>query len=139
MPARVSRVAAVLEKHLKIRLSDHDLYVNVAGGIRIAEVGVELPLAAALYSARTGLPVPSRLASAGELSLAGELRPIRRMNSRVKAANSLGFDRFLGPRAEKGERGGSDKWSSVNDLCTAISLLFKDLAKKRLTAWFGMR
>jgi hypothetical protein len=56
--ARVSRVAATLEKHLKLRLSDHDLYVNVAGGIRITEVGVELALAAALHSARTAFPFP---------------------------------------------------------------------------------
>ncbi|MFA6505889.1 MAG: DNA repair protein RadA [Treponemataceae bacterium] len=128
--ARVSRVAAVLEKHLKVRLSDHDLYVNVAGGIRISEVGVELPLAAALYSARTGLPVPSLLASAGELSLAGELRPIRRLSARIKAARGLGFDRFLGPRAEKSERENSDNWSSVVDLRAAITLLFKDLKEK---------
>ena len=127
--ARVSRVAAVLEKHLKIRLSDHDLYVNVAGGIRIAEVGVELPLAAALYSARTGLPLPSRLALSGELSLAGELRPIRRMAARVKAARGLGFERFLGPRAEKGEREAGDNWSSSADLRSAMASLFKDAEK----------
>jgi DNA repair protein RadA/Sms len=95
--ARVSRVAATLEKHLNLRLSDHDLYINVAGGIRIAEVGVELALAMALYSARTGLSLPTGTAVAGELSLAGELRPIRRLASRLKAARSLGFEDFLGP------------------------------------------
>ncbi|HTO23790.1 MAG TPA: DNA repair protein RadA, partial [Spirochaetia bacterium] len=51
---RVARTAAVLEKHLGLHLAEHDLYVNVAGGIRISEVGVELPVALALYSARTG-------------------------------------------------------------------------------------
>ena len=55
---RVSRMAAVLEKHLKVRLSDQDIYVNVGGGIRIGEVGIELPLAACLYSARLNQPVP---------------------------------------------------------------------------------
>ena len=57
---RVARMAAVLEKHLGLHLAEHDIYVNVAGGIRIAEVGVELPLALALYSARTGLCPPGR-------------------------------------------------------------------------------
>src|SRR6056297_1073189 len=48
---RVSRIAAVLEKHLSLRSSDHDIYINVAGGIKLDEVGIELPLAVALYSA----------------------------------------------------------------------------------------
>lgn len=127
--ARVSRVAAVLEKHLKVRLSDHDLYVNVAGGIRIAEVGVELALAAAVYSARTGLPVPAKLALSGELSLAGELRPIRRMAARVKAARGLGFERFFGCRAEKSETEKADEWSSFTDLRAAMASLFAGPAK----------
>jgi DNA repair protein RadA/Sms len=97
---RVSRVAAALEKHLGLRLSDQDLYVNVAGGIRITEVGVELALACALYSARTGLALPGGLAIAGELSLTGELRPVNRLPARIKTAASLGFGSFLYPKPE---------------------------------------
>ena len=92
---RVSRVSAAIEKYLGLRLSDQDLYVNAAGGIRVTEVGVELALACALYSARTGLPLPSDLAIAGELSLTGEIRPVRRLASRVKTAANLGFNSFL--------------------------------------------
>jgi DNA repair protein RadA/Sms len=95
--ARVSRVAAAIEKYLGLRLSDQDLYVNVAGGIRITEVGAELALACAIYSARTGLPVPAKTAIAGELSLTGEVRPLRRLAARVRAAGSLGFGAFIGP------------------------------------------
>jgi DNA repair protein RadA/Sms len=102
--ARVSRVAAALEKHLGIRLSDQDIYVNVAGGIRIAEVGAELALGCAIYSARTGLVLPAELAIAGELSLTGEIRPVRRVPGRVRAARSLGFTQFLGPRGSEGPR-----------------------------------
>jgi DNA repair protein RadA/Sms len=98
--ARVSRVAAALEKHLNLRLSDQDLYVNVAGGIRITEVGVELALACALYSARTGLPLPACLAIAGELSLTGELRPVSRLAQRIKTARNLGFNALLGSMPE---------------------------------------
>ena len=100
--ARVSRVAAVIEKHLGLRLSDQDLYINIAGGIRIAEVGVELALACALYSARTGVPVPAKTAIAGELSLAGEVRPISRLPARVRTARNLGFTGFLGPVSPAG-------------------------------------
>jgi DNA repair protein RadA/Sms len=116
---RVSRVAATLEKHLNIRLSDHDLYINVAGGIRITEVGVELALAAALYSARTGLPLPAQTAVTGELSLAGEVRPVRRPSSRVKTAQSLGFTGFLGPAGE-----GVPEGASVPTLKAAIKALY---------------
>ena len=94
---RVARIAATVEKALAIRLSDQDIFVNVAGGIRINEVGVELALAAALYSARTGQPLPSQTAIAGELSLSAEVRSVRRLGSRLKTAASLGFTRFIGP------------------------------------------
>ena len=62
---RVARMAAVLEKHLGLHLAEHDIYVNVAGGIRITEVGVELPIALALYSARVTAPLPAHLAVIG--------------------------------------------------------------------------
>jgi DNA repair protein RadA/Sms len=95
---RVSRVAAVLEKHVGVSFSDQDLYVNVAGGMRIAEVGIELPLAMALYSARTGKSVPKGLTVTGELSLAGEVRPVGNLARRVRAAAELGFTRTIGPQ-----------------------------------------
>ncbi|GHV04389.1 DNA repair protein RadA [Spirochaetia bacterium] len=113
--ARVSRVAAALEKHLGLRLSDQDLYVNVAGGIRINEVGVELALGCAIYSARTGLPLPAGLVIAGELSLTGEIRPVRRLAGRIKTARGLGFDRFIGP--EEGAE-------AVKDIKSAVRLIF---------------
>ncbi|GHU08934.1 DNA repair protein RadA [Spirochaetia bacterium] len=132
--ARVSRVAATLEKYLGLRLSDQDLYVNVAGGFRIAEVGVDLALAAAIYSARTGIPVPLRTAIAGELSLAGELRPVRRIAGRIRGAGNLGFERFAGPPLPAGESlPGEAEDSSppaaishiqVRDLKSAIKNLF---------------
>ncbi|MCL2126736.1 MAG: DNA repair protein RadA [Treponema sp.] len=111
---RVSRVAAALEKHLGLRLSDQDLYVNVAGGIRITEVGVELALACALYSARTSLALPAGLAISGELSLTGEIRPVSRLPLRIKTARSLGFDSFLCPSPEssagaKGQKPGGQE------------------------------
>ncbi|MBE3065358.1 MAG: DNA repair protein RadA, partial [Spirochaetes bacterium] len=101
---RVARMAAVLEKHLGLHLAEHDIYVNVAGGIRIAEVGVELPIGLALYSARVGTPLPSRLAVVGEVSLTGEVRPVPGLEKRVRAARELGFDRMIGPRDDSSPR-----------------------------------
>ena len=116
---RVSRVAAVLEKHAGARFSDQDIYVNVAGGMRLTEPGIDLALASALYSARSSLALPAGAALAGELSLAGEIRPVRHMRRRAKAAQSLGFDRVIGP-AEEGGR----EWRAVADLKAALRELF---------------
>ena len=122
---RVSRVAATLEKHLGLRLSDQDLYVNVAGGIRINEVGVELALAFALYSARTGLALPGGLVIAGELSLTGELRPVSRLASRVKTSQSLGFTSFLCPKPEAKEPlEPSVKIKPAKDIKSAVKIIY---------------
>ena len=97
-PLRVSRIAAVLEKQTRLDFSSQEIYVNVAGGLRLTEPAVDLPLACALYSARTGQALPDGAALAGELSLAGEIRPVRSMDRRAKAAAQLGFAHILGPR-----------------------------------------
>jgi DNA repair protein RadA/Sms len=117
--ARVSRVAAVLEKHAGARFSDQDIYVNVAGGMRLTEPGIDLALACALYSARTSLALPAGAAMAGEISLAGEVRPVRHMRRRAKAAAALGFDLLLGPAEE-----GGGEWKAVSDLKGALRVLF---------------
>ena len=129
---RVSRVSAALEKHLGLRLSDQDLYVNAAGGIRTADVGVELALACALYSARTGLALPANLAIAGELSLTGEIRPVRRLAGRVKTAINLGFNSFLGPTTGEGSTGEIRSISGLQaaaDIKTAIKLIYGNKKK----------
>ncbi len=97
--ARVTRIAAVLEKHAHVQLSEQDIYVNVAGGIRLNEVSIDLPLALALYSAATGKALPDKLVSIGELSLAGEVRPVGYGEKRVKGAMEMGFKTILAPRA----------------------------------------
>jgi DNA repair protein RadA/Sms len=90
-------MAAVLEKHLKARLADQDLYVNVGGGLRVAEVGIELPLAMALYSARINQPVPALTAVVGEVSLAGEVRAVPNLERRARAVAEMSFTRLVYP------------------------------------------
>ncbi len=125
---RVSRIAAVLEKLLSVRFSDQDIYINVAGGIRLGEVGIELPLALALYSARTGIPVPKQAALAGEISLAGEIRPTAHMQRRVRTAAEMGFKRFIGPRDVRAADGvmesGQNGFQQVQSLAEAVRLVF---------------
>ena len=93
--ARVSRVAAILERHAGLMLSDQDIYVNVGGGMKLSEVSIELALAIALYSSRMDIPVPDDLAAFGELSLAGEVRPVSSSARRMKALSDMGFKRAI--------------------------------------------
>ena len=93
--ARVSRVAAVLERHAGLSLSDQDIYVNVAGGLRIADTGAELALALALFSARSEKALPSDLVAVGEVSLAGEVRAVTHLRRRIKTAVDTGLSSWL--------------------------------------------
>lgn len=89
--SRVQRVAAIMDRHASIRLSDKDIYVNVAGGVKVNDVSVELALAMALWSAANNTKLPSKLVAFGELSLAGEVRPVAFSERKLKAASDMGF------------------------------------------------
>jgi DNA repair protein RadA/Sms len=124
---RVSRIAAILEKHTGLRFSDQDIYVNVAGGMRLTEPGIDLALACALYSARSGVALPANTALAGELSLAGELRQVKQMRKRVKAASALGFSRIIGPAIDLTTESKSQReaeiWTPAVDIKASLKLL----------------
>lgn len=100
--ARVSRVAAILEKSVGLKFFEKDIYVNVAGGIKLKESAVECALAVALYSAASGVSVPCSLAVMGELSLQGEVRSVSRLGGRAKTAASLGFTKIYAREKEEG-------------------------------------
>jgi DNA repair protein RadA/Sms len=123
-PRSVSRAAAVLEKHAGIRFSDQDIYVNVAGGIRINEVGIELPLAMALYSARTDIAVRPGTTIAGEVSLAGEIRPIAHLKRRIKTAEEMGFSNFIGPASLREGDEPAESWKKVSSIRESIRAVF---------------
>ncbi|MFA6844446.1 MAG: DNA repair protein RadA [Sphaerochaetaceae bacterium] len=118
---RVLRVSAILERHTSLALNDQDIYVNVAGGIKLSEVSIELPLALALWSAYKNVSLPSQLVSFGELSLAGEVRPVGFSDKRVKASLEMGFDRLLVAKGTK--LGKLINASAVSNIKEALSLL----------------
>ena len=115
---RVARVAAVIEKRCGLKFSDQDIYVNVAGGVRLTESSIDAALACALYSARTDIPLKNDTAVFGELSLAGEIRPVTKTKQRVKAAQNLGFSNVIAPEAEEG----ATKTANIKEI---IKTLFK--------------
>ena len=108
-PARVSRIAAVLEKRIGLTFSDQDIYINVAGGIRLRESASDLALAVALYSARTDLLPNERACYVGEISLAGEIRPVKKASMRLKMAATLGLPKIYVPESRDAELEQADK------------------------------
>src|SRR6266567_485529 len=100
---RLSMVLAVLEAHCGVRLSGHDVYLNVAGGLRIQEPAADLAAAAALVSSLAHAPLPADAVYFGEISLSGAVRPVAQTAARLKEAAKLGFVRALAPEAARGE------------------------------------
>lgn len=102
--ARVSRIAAVLEKRLGLKFSDQDIYINVGGGRRLKESAIDLSLAAALYSARCDIALQRAYVLIGEISLAGEVRLVPMLKKRIQTAISLGFDNVYTASCEDGSK-----------------------------------
>ncbi len=89
--ARLSMVLAVLEARCGFSFSGKDVYLNVAGGLRITEPAADLAVAAALISAQNDEPMPSESVVFGEIGLSGEIRPVGQSDLRLKEAQKLGF------------------------------------------------
>lgn len=96
---RLKTLLAVLEKREGLTLSEHDVFVNVAGGVRLTEPAVDLGVALAVTSSFRDEPVRSGLVAVGEVGLNGEVRAIARTQQRVAEAAKLGFDRMVLPRS----------------------------------------
>ncbi|MGE3334493.1 MAG: DNA repair protein RadA [Rhodospirillaceae bacterium] len=107
--ARLNMVLAVLEARCGLAFTGHDLYLNVAGGLRIQEPAADLAVAAALVSALTGDPVPADAVVFGEIGLSGEVRTVAQRDVRLKEAAKLGFKQAWIPRsARKTEQKAAD-------------------------------
>jgi DNA repair protein RadA/Sms len=95
--ARLSMILAVLEAHCGVRLSQHDVYLNVAGGYRVGEPAADMAVAAALVSSLAGLALPADCVYFGEVSLSGAVRPVAHTAQRLKEAEKLGFSKAVLP------------------------------------------
>lgn len=132
--ARISRIAAVLEKRIGIAFSDQDIYVNVAGGIRLHESASDLALAIALYSSRTDL-LPNTAASyVGEISLAGEIRPVKKLAARIKISESLGLPKIYTPESRDTE---DFETASANTGAAHIEKIFVTNLREVISAVFS--
>ena len=93
-----------------------DVFLNVAGGMRVAEPAADLAIAAALLSAREDHPLPAETVFFGEISLSGALRPVGQAENRLKEARKLGFSHAMLPAVQKVEGGEGLTLSRVADL-----------------------
>ncbi len=95
---RVDVVLAVLERRMDLPLAGLDVFVNVAGGLRLTDPGADLAVALAVWSAVTNRPLPEDAAVVGEVGLAGEIRGVGQLARRVAEAQRVGFSTIIGPR-----------------------------------------
>ena len=98
---RLNMLLAILHRHAGISLLDQDVFVNVAGGLRVIETGADLAVAAAIISSFSNKPIDRRTVFFGELGLSGEVRPVPRGEERVAESAKLGFSRLVIPAANK--------------------------------------
>jgi DNA repair protein RadA/Sms len=103
--ARLAMVLAVLDAREDLGISGHDVYLNVAGGLRIGEPAADLAAAGALVSSLLGVVVPADCVLFGEISLSGTVRPVGQAEARLKEAQKLGFKRALVPPGVNGPQG----------------------------------
>ncbi len=99
--SRLAMILAVLESRCGVPFTGLDVYLNVAGGLRITEPGADLAVAAALVSAREDAALPAEAVVFGEISLSGALRPVVQTENRLKEAQKLGFTTAIIPQQAK--------------------------------------
>jgi DNA repair protein RadA/Sms len=124
--SRLSMVLAVLEAHCGVRLSGHDVYLNVAGGMRIQEPAADLAAAAALVSSLARAPLPADAVYFGEISLSGAVRPVAQTASRLKEAQKLGFTKAVVPEAARNEAPDGVALSAIGMLANLVADIARD-------------
>jgi DNA repair protein RadA/Sms len=124
---RLSMILAVLEAHCGVKFGSHDVYLNVAGGLRIQEPAADLAAAAALVSSLAHAPLPADAVYFGEISLSGAVRPVAQTPARLKEAAKLGFARAFAPEAARAD---PDTGIEVIGIGALLSLIGDVTARK---------
>ncbi len=100
---RLSMLLAVLEKRCGFRLAVKDVFINIAGGIKVEDPGIDMALVCGILSSNEDLPIPQNVCFAGEVGLTGEIRPVNRIEQRISEAQKLGFEKiFISSYNKKG-------------------------------------
>jgi len=94
---RLNMLLAVLEKRVGFKLAQKDVFLNIAGGLRVTDPAIDLSVIAAVLSSNVDTPIDSDVCMAGEVGLSGEIRPVSRIEQRIAEAQKLGFRRIVLP------------------------------------------
>ncbi len=130
--ARLAMIIAVLDARCGLALSGHDVYLSVAGGLRVSEPAADLAVAAALVSSLADQAAPSGTLFFGEIGLSGELRPVGGREGRLKEAAKLGFEAAIVPPEVGGRKPRAPAGLKLIELCRLADLLpLFDLDKLR--------
>lgn len=121
---RLSTILAVLESRCGIPFTGLDVFLNVAGGMRVSEPAADLAVAAALLSAREDVAVPPEMVLFGEISLSGALRPVGQTENRLKEAAKLGFTQATLPSRSKTGGGEGMRLREIADLTAFVGEMF---------------
>ena len=121
---RVSTILAVLEARCGIPFAGLDVFLNVAGGMRVNEPAADLAIAGALLSAREDSALPPEAVLFGEISLSGALRPVAQAENRLKEAQKLGFSQAILPDSQKVEGAGGMGINRIADLTGFVGEVF---------------
>ena len=95
---RLNMLLAVLEKRVGFKLMQKDVFINIAGGLRVTDLAMDLSIIAAVLSSNVDTPIEAGWCMAGEVGLSGEVRPVSRIEQRVAEAEKLGFSHIVVPR-----------------------------------------
>ena len=88
---RMNMLIAVIEKRLGLKLGNKDVFLNIAGGIKVDDPGIDLSVVASIISSESDIAIPKSISFAAEIGLTGEIRPVNRLEQRIKEAEKLGF------------------------------------------------
>ncbi|NBR14356.1 MAG: DNA repair protein RadA [Flavobacteriales bacterium] len=99
---RLNMLLAVLEKRCGFKLGSKDVFLNIAGGIKVDDPAIDLAVAMAVLSSNADLPIPKTIAFAGEIGLSGEIRPVNRIEQRISEAEKLGYKQIIVSKYSKG-------------------------------------
>jgi DNA repair protein RadA/Sms len=99
---RLNMLLAVMEKRCGFKLGAKDVFLNIAGGIKIDDPAIDLAVVAAVLSSNADLPIPKNIALSAEVGLSGEVRPVNRIDQRISEAEKLGFEKIIISKYNKG-------------------------------------
>ena len=123
---RLNMLLAVLEKRVGFKLLQKDVFVNIAGGIKVNDPAIDLAVLVSVLSSNMDIAIDEQTCMTGEVGLAGEIRPVNRIDQRIREAEKLGFKQIVIPKGQKyNEHQLQIKVVEVARVADALKYLFK--------------